>query len=62
MKSKTIRPWLYVCAAFLLLLTAWSSLIFIAIKHSPERIQVQTSNFKSQISSPKEDAGTRTLD
>ena len=38
MNAKTIRPWLYVTGAFLLLLAAWSSLIFIAVKHAPERI------------------------
>ncbi len=46
MKFKTIRPWLYVTAAFLLLIAAWSSLIFIAVKHTPERIPIQTSNSK----------------
>jgi hypothetical protein len=46
MKTKTIRPWLYVTAAFLLLIAAWSSLIFIAMKHSPERIVIQTLNSK----------------
>jgi hypothetical protein len=35
-----IRPWLYVTAAFLLLIAAWSSLIMIAMKHTPERIQI----------------------
>ena len=46
MNTKSIRPWLYVAAAFLLLIAAWSSLIVIAVKHSPERITVQTSNSK----------------
>lgn len=46
MITKTIRPWLYVAAAFLLLIAAWTSLIFIAVKHSPERIPIQTSNSK----------------
>lgn len=46
MITKTIRLWLYVTAAFLLLIAAWSSLIFIAVKHSPERIPIQTSNSK----------------
>jgi hypothetical protein len=44
MKTKTIRPWLYITAAFLLLIAAWSSLIFIAIKHTPQRIPLETSN------------------
>ncbi|MFD2255311.1 hypothetical protein ACFSSA_01365 [Luteolibacter algae] len=38
------RPWLFVIAAFLLLIAAWSSLIFIAVKHAPETITVQSSN------------------
>jgi hypothetical protein len=38
------RPWLFVTAAFLLLMAAWSSLIFIAVKHRPETVPVQTSN------------------
>jgi hypothetical protein len=38
------RPWLFVTAAFLLLMAAWSSLIFIAVKHAPETVPVQTSN------------------
>jgi hypothetical protein len=43
MNMKTIRPWLYVTGAFLLLLAAWSSLIFIAVKHAPERVALETS-------------------
>jgi hypothetical protein len=34
------RPWMFVVAAFLLLITAWSTLIVIAIRHSPERISI----------------------
>ncbi len=34
----SFRPWLFVIAAFLLLITAWSSLIYIAMRHTPERI------------------------
>ena len=34
------NPWIYVVLAFVLLLTAWSTLITIAIKHSPQTIQV----------------------
>ena len=34
------RPWLFVTAAFLLLMAAWGSLIFIAVKHAPERIEI----------------------
>jgi len=46
MNAKTIRPWLYVTGAFLLLIAAWSSLIFIAVKHSPQRVPIQTLNSK----------------
>ena len=34
------RPWLFVAAAFLLLIAAWSSLIFIAVKHRPQQIEI----------------------
>ncbi|MFT3992538.1 MAG: hypothetical protein QM680_14145 [Luteolibacter sp.] len=34
------RPWLFVISMFLLLILAWSSLIFVAVRHSPEQIQV----------------------
>lgn len=34
------RPWLFVAGAFMLLLAAWGSLIFIAVKHAPERIEI----------------------
>lgn len=37
------RPWLFVIFAFLLLIAAWSSLIWIASSHSPEVIPVETS-------------------
>lgn len=46
MNAKIIRPWLYVTGAFLLLIAAWSSLIFIAVKHSPQRVPIQTLNSK----------------
>lgn len=36
------RPWLFVVCAFLLLIAAWSSLIFVAAKFSPQQITVQT--------------------
>ncbi len=36
------RPWLFVVFAFLLLVAAWSSLIFVALKFSPEQITVKT--------------------
>jgi len=40
-KSKRrITPWLFLVAAFLLLISAWTTLIVIAIRHSPERISI----------------------
>lgn len=35
------HPWLYIVFAFLLLLTAWSALISIAVKFSPQQIEVK---------------------
>ncbi len=35
------HPWLYIVFAFLVLITAWSSLISIAIKFSPQQIEVK---------------------
>ncbi len=35
------HPWLYIVLAFLLLITAWSALISVAVKHSPQRIEVK---------------------
>ena len=46
MKNITFRPWLFVIAAFALLIAAWSSLIFIAIKHTPETVPIKTVNSK----------------
>ncbi len=34
------HPWLYIVLAFLVLLTAWSTLISIAVKYSPQKIEV----------------------
>ena len=36
------RPWLFVVFAFLLLIAAWSSLIFVASRFAPEQITVST--------------------
>ena len=36
------RPWLFVTFAFLLLLAAWSSLLFVATKFAPENIAVES--------------------
>ncbi|QTN32348.1 hypothetical protein HZ994_08405 [Akkermansiaceae bacterium] len=46
MQPKTIRPWLYVTGAFLLLIAAWTSLIFVALKHAPQSVPLQTLNSK----------------
>lgn len=35
------HPWIYVLLAFVLLITAWSTLITIAAKHSPQVIEVK---------------------
>ncbi len=37
------RIWLFVVFAFLLLVAAWSTLIFVASKYSPERIEMNSS-------------------
>lgn len=37
------RPWLLVVFAFLVLITAWSSLIFVATKFSQEQISVEVA-------------------
>ncbi len=34
------RPWLFVVGAFLILIVAWTSLIFIATKFAPEQVPV----------------------
>jgi|AntRauTorcE11897_2_1112592.scaffolds.fasta_scaffold17096_2 hypothetical protein len=44
LKNKNLRPWLFVIGAFALLVTAWTSLIFIAVKHSPEKIEITSEN------------------
>ena len=44
---KTIRsfvarnPWVYIVLAFVVLLTAWSTLITVAIKYSPQTVELQ---------------------
>lgn len=35
------HPWLFVVLAFILLIGAWSTLITIAVKHSPQQIEVK---------------------
>lgn len=34
------HPWLYIVLAFVLLISAWSALITLAVKNSPETIEV----------------------
>lgn len=34
------NPWIYIVLAFVLLLAAWSTLITVAIKHSPQVVQI----------------------
>ena len=34
------NPWIYIVLAFVLLLAAWSTLISIAVKHTPQQIEV----------------------
>lgn len=46
MNMTTIRPWLLVTAAFLLLVAAWTSLIFVAVKYTPESVPLETLNSK----------------
>jgi hypothetical protein len=36
------RPWLIVVFAFALLIAAWSVLIYIAVKNTPETIPLET--------------------
>jgi len=35
------RPWLFVVGAFLLLIAAWSSLIVVATRFSPQTVQLE---------------------
>lgn len=34
------HPWIYVVLAFALLISAWSALITLAVKNSPEQIEL----------------------
>jgi hypothetical protein len=34
------NPWIYIVLAFVILIGAWSTLISIAVKHSPRQIEV----------------------
>jgi hypothetical protein len=35
------HPWIYVVLAFVLLIGAWSTLISIAVKHTPPQIELK---------------------
>lgn len=35
------NPWIFVVLAFVLLIGAWSTLITIAVKHSPQQIEAK---------------------
>jgi hypothetical protein len=35
------NPWIYVVLAFLVLLTAWSTLISVAVKFAPQQVEVK---------------------
>lgn len=35
------NPWIYIVLAFVLLLGAWSTLISVAVKYSPQPIEVR---------------------
>jgi uncharacterized membrane protein YdbT with pleckstrin-like domain len=35
------NPWVYIVLAFIVLLAAWSTLISIAVKYSPQQIEVK---------------------
>jgi len=35
------HPWIYIVLAFAVLITAWSSLISVAVKFAPQQIEVK---------------------
>ncbi len=35
------HPWLFVVLAFGLLITAWTALITVAVKHAPQQVEVK---------------------
>jgi hypothetical protein len=35
------HPWLFVVLAFGLLITAWTALITVAVKHSPQQVELK---------------------
>jgi hypothetical protein len=34
------HPWLFVVLAFAVLITAWTALITVAVKHAPQQVEV----------------------
>ena len=38
----TRNPWIYIVLAFVLLLTAWSTLITVAMKYSPQAVEMSS--------------------
>lgn len=39
-RKRRVNPWLFLVAAFLLLISAWTTLIVIAMRHTPERVDI----------------------
>lgn len=37
-KTISVRPWLLVVAAFVLLVTMWTGLIVVAVRHAPQSV------------------------
>ncbi len=35
------NPWIYIVLAFVILLGAWSTLITVAVKYSPQQVEVK---------------------
>jgi multidrug efflux pump subunit AcrB len=43
------NPWIYVVLAFAILIGAWAAIITLAVKHSPEEIEVKKEAVEIQI-------------
>lgn len=39
------NPWIFVVLAFALLIGAWSALISLAVKHTPQKIEVRKDRY-----------------
>ena len=46
------HPWLLVVLAFVILLTAWTSLIVVAVKHQPEKVPLEHVSQSAGTTSP----------